>query len=120
MIWHNKLGGWRFPGGRIEAGETPEAAAERELREETALYASSAEFKLIGIYEQDVPNDGWWRGYYFLLDAIENPRPLMSEPRKAPGMMFHSKEAIFTMYGTAVESQVLRALLEKYPTTSLL
>ncbi|MDA3147065.1 NUDIX hydrolase [Leucobacter sp. UCMA 4100] len=53
-----RMSGWTLPGGGIESGESPEAAAKREVKEETGLDAKIG--KLIGVdsrvfSREDVP-----------------------------------------------------------------
>jgi putative (di)nucleoside polyphosphate hydrolase len=100
-----KAEAWQMPQGGIDEGETPEAAAMRELQEETGTNKASLIAKSNGWYHYDLPDDlipiiwgGRYRGQkqrWFVMrfhgvDAdinIQTPDPEFSEWKWVEGKM---------------------------------
>lgn len=68
-------GKWEFPGGKIEPGETREAALIRELREELAIDVKIEKF--IGTVEYDYPK--FHLTMHTFLCTIANGEPTLRE-----------------------------------------
>lgn len=104
MVWHAKLNGWRFPGGRVEVGESPYETAKREIMEEVGL---SIDPQQLGIYDHLV-NGIMWRGHYFVA-KMDNPIPMLREPLKSPYIGFLTADEI-VVNCTDTERLVLKDL----------
>jgi 8-oxo-dGTP pyrophosphatase MutT (NUDIX family) len=77
-------GAWNFPGGKIEVGESPEAAARREVQEETGLSVNVLSLVCEDYYKLDLDV---WKGYFFsAYSSGEAPRNM--EPNKLSRVEF--------------------------------
>ena len=71
-------GQWSIPGGRVEPGEGHEAAAVRELLEETAL--SGRVLREVGSVRRQAPAGGTYVIRDFLIEVdIEGPEPVAGD-----------------------------------------
>jgi 8-oxo-dGTP diphosphatase len=71
-------GGWEFPGGKVDPGETPLQALKRELHEELGIEAHSA--RPLIAYEHPYPHRTVLLDLWHVTEYSGEPRPLEGQP----------------------------------------
>jgi 8-oxo-dGTP diphosphatase len=97
-------GGWEFPGGKREPGETPRAALERELREELGIEVHEAT-PLIS-YEHEYPERRVLLDLWVVTRYSGEPQPL-----DAPALQWVAVDELESAGLLAADLPMIPALL---------
>jgi 8-oxo-dGTP pyrophosphatase MutT (NUDIX family) len=114
---------WGFPKGHVEAGETPEAAALREISEETGIPFESLALRIPlppSEYVFRRPNHGplvFKRVHHFIVEAPEGTElhPDPAEIAEAAWLSFDDARARLTFKDTVAVLDAARTALELGP-----
>ena len=114
---------WGFPKGHVEPGETPEAAALREISEETGIPPGSLVLRgplPPSEYVYRRPNHGalvFKRVHHFIVEAPEGTelRPDPAEIAEAAWFAFDAARARLSFRNTISVLDVARIVLEREP-----
>ncbi|MGE8691474.1 MAG: NUDIX hydrolase [Achromobacter sp.] len=109
------MGRWAFPGGKIDAGERLEAAAARELLEETGVCAEPLQvFDAVDVFDRD--DAGALRRHFILIAMLcrwQSGEPIAgddaAEARWVP-LEVLDKHALATSFGVAELARKAAAL----------
>jgi len=102
---------WAIPGGRVELGESLQAAAEREIREETGVRIRAGE--PIWVFDAIVRDpDGRVRFHYVIVDLgaeyISGEPVAMDDAREARWVAAHE------LGGLRVNAETVKLLKQRY------
>ncbi|KVN07016.1 MULTISPECIES: NUDIX hydrolase [unclassified Burkholderia] len=74
LLHHRKLDVWLYPGGHVEAAETPDAAVLREIEEETGIRATLVGERDGDLADRDADVTVLHRPYQVLCEFIDDKR----------------------------------------------
>lgn len=83
-------GGWEFPGGKIEAGESPQGALVREIKEELEMDIKAG--SLIDTVEYDYPSFHLSMDCFFA--SIVQGTPVLKEHEAAKWLTRHTLDSV--------------------------
>lgn len=104
-------GHWGLPGGKIEIGEDPIAAAKREMKEEFGLDASNLQIIYAGQWAYDADNNDPWIVIFYRVDISQDASPVIKEPDKCDELRWVTRQEalqldLFSLLRRLLESPI--------------